>query len=55
MFTLISHVVGDMRSEAAIQVVDKYHRLYIQGLMDLYNAQKNLYFQHRTSDLNLAM
>lgn len=45
---------GDMRSEEAAEIVNKYHQLYIQHLLDLYNAHKDLYFQNRLSDLNLA-
>ncbi|KAL3147396.1 diacylglycerol O-acyltransferase 1 [Trebouxia sp. C0009 RCD-2024] len=45
---------GDMRSEEAVKIVDKYHRLYIQRLMELYNAHKDLYFTNRLSDLKLA-
>lgn len=45
---------GDMRSEEAVKIVDKYHQLYIQGLTDLYNAHKDSYFQHRWSDMCLA-
>lgn len=45
---------GDMRSEEAVQIVDKYHQMYIQHLTDLYNAHKEAYFQHRLSDMNLA-
>ena len=43
-----------MRSEEAAEIVNKYHQLYIQHLLDLYNAHKDLYFQNRLSDLNLA-
>lgn len=46
--------LGDMRSEEAVKIVDKYHRLYIQRLMELYNAHKDLYFTNRLSDLKLA-
>ena len=45
---------GDMRSGEAMEIVDRYHQLYIQHLLDLYNAHKDLYFQNRLSDLNVA-
>ena len=43
-----------MRSEEAVAIVNKYHQLYIQHLVDLYNSHKELYFRNRLSDLNLA-
>lgn len=46
--------LGDMRSEEAVKLVDKYHQLYIQRLMELYDAHKDLYFSNRLSDLKLA-
>lgn len=45
---------GDMRSEEAVEIVNNYHQLYIQHLVDLYNTHKDLYFQSRLSELNLA-
>lgn len=43
-----------MHSEEAIKIVDKYHQLYIERLMELYNAHKDVYFSNRLSDLKLA-
>lgn len=45
---------GDMRSGEAVEIVNKYHQIYIQRLVELYSAHKDLYFQNRLSDLKLA-
>ena len=43
-----------MRSEEAVAIVNKYHQLYIQHLVELYNLHKELYFRNRLSDLKLS-
>lgn len=50
----LEHFNGDIKSEEARKLVDKYHEIYIQKLQELYNANKDKYFTDRISDLRIV-
>ena len=43
-----------MKSEEGVQLVNKYHQVYIQELQQLYDAHKDAFFSNRISDLKLV-